>query len=256
MSSNKIALQERYRRASDAELTFLAGQDPSDYTDAAWRLLQAELNRRGIPLSAPNLPRSSNARPRLSDTEHREPVASAEPPPDDLPLRRWGETLDEEATPLGSDETVEATLPVDSDDGEPAPGDRTDFGVQRPAQVLRAVVLLWISLALPLLGALLALFLYRSSFRVTNILALIVTFVVNALFIAFIARGHNWARLVCLILVLGGTLRYLVNFGVMFSRWPIASVIGTVQLLLQAGAMYLVFVQPGSEWFQRRSSRS
>ena len=81
---------------------------------------------------------------------------------------------------------------------------------------------------------------------------LIAALVVQALFIAFIARGHNWARLVWLILLLSWTLRTVVSVGIVFPRWPMAVGIGTVQWLLQAGAMYLVFVQPGSEWFQQR----
>jgi hypothetical protein len=126
-----------------------------------------------------------------------------------------------------------------------------DTLVQRPKQVARAVALLWISLAL----APLVLVLDKSATQVPISYLIpvgLAFFGLYAALIVFIASGHNWARIVLLVMYLGGCWPYFSKFADMFRRSVMGGLVSIVQLMLQAAAMYLVFAQPSSKWFRRR----
>jgi hypothetical protein len=115
----------------------------------------------------------------------------------------------------------------------------------RPRQVELAYRLVLASLALGMLNHVLG---RLGSFAFTALVLLLLF----GLGVAMRA-GHNWARIVFLVLFLLGlptlfaTPSLVAQFGVAFL------VVFCVQTILQIGTLWLVFTQPGSSWFRKHA---
>ena len=129
----------------------------------------------------------------------------------------------------------------------------TQRGVpERPYRVVRAVVLLWLSL---LVGALIFVlefeFIKRTAASASMVWVVSLGALgISALLTASIYARQNWARIVFLVLFLLGGLPYLAVLSDMFGRSKVAALLSLTQLLLQAAAIYLLFTKPGSLWFR------
>ena len=118
----------------------------------------------------------------------------------------------------------------------------------RPAAVSRALLLLWIAIALGGLSAL-ALFAVAHS-RLLDLLAIVIVVSFNAFLIDKIAAGRNWARM-ALLVVFGATLvQLIVTVATLLDRAPLMLLLGLLQNVLLGGALYLVFTPPGNRWFK------
>ena len=122
----------------------------------------------------------------------------------------------------------------------------------RPKQVRVAAGLLWISFALEFPSFLLA----AVRDPQTNLSTGVVVFTVlmcalSALLNLKIYRGANWARIVTLILTLGGCFLMLIPFEEPSKPGVLENSLGVVDLVIDFLALYLLFTKPGSLWFKR-----
>jgi hypothetical protein len=122
----------------------------------------------------------------------------------------------------------------------------------RPQAVTQAVNLLWASLAVGVFNFLL----HFSAFRAINpgvgsLLGILGILLHLVIFILKISEGRNWARIIYLLVLLLGMLSFLPALLYEFSRSPIVATLSSMQVYLQAHAMYLVFTRPGSLWFRK-----
>jgi hypothetical protein len=111
------------------------------------------------------------------------------------------------------------------------------FDRQKPAEVGRAALMLWVSLAIGVV-----LNVPAAAFALVILLAL------------SISAGHNWARIGFLAFFAIGTLPYLATLSEIFAVSAFFGVLSLVQAMLQLGAIFLVFSRPGSLWFRRKES--
>lgn len=120
----------------------------------------------------------------------------------------------------------------------------------KPQEVSRAVILLWVSLAImPLRAAA-----DWSTFKVAIADAMVATiFFVTIAFLAFlmwqISQGKNWARITLLVLYLLGLPFSLYSLPTDFGRSPIVALCSIAQIVLQGTGLWLVSRPPGRDWF-------
>ena len=126
--------------------------------------------------------------------------------------------------------------------------------VVKPAQVARATTLLWFSLAIGAVIALLDLY-FLQSLASAGFTVFVMAFVlaIIALLIHKISAGRNWARITFLVFFVLGTTSYVPNLIAMFSRSAITGSLSLLQVVLQMGALYLIFTNPGAGWFKSKA---
>jgi len=123
----------------------------------------------------------------------------------------------------------------------------------KPVAIRRAIGLLWASVAVgvvktPLNWA----YLTSRASGAFNAFVIIFTFAITAFFIWKIGQGKNWARIVFLAVFLLGVVPFLFIVRSEFGRSPASGLLSTMQFGLQAVAFFLIFTNPGKEWFQPR----
>lgn len=122
---------------------------------------------------------------------------------------------------------------------------------ERPKHITVAIWILWISLALGVPGALI------DYGRVEDEDAVMVSLVTGVLAFAlgvalniFIARRHNWARIVYLVLL----LLSLAVLPFVIPEWmehpPYEWALNIASTVLDSIVIYLLFTKPGSLWFR------
>lgn len=126
---------------------------------------------------------------------------------------------------------------------------------ERPLEVVWAVRLLWISLATSAIG-LLARYLFEVS--IGSIVYVLITggtrYVIVTWLILRIAGGHNWARIVFLVLLLaslGYTIfnwHYYARF--FTAQYPLYVLELVAKALLDLGAACLLFMPRANRWFK------
>jgi hypothetical protein len=67
--------------------------------------------------------------------------------------------------------------------------------------------------------------------------------------------GRNWARIVLLIFTLLGFMSEMTPGGESLDMSPVWIAMRIVDVLLQIGALVLMFTRPGTEWFRRPDSQ-
>jgi len=123
--------------------------------------------------------------------------------------------------------------------------------VQKPAQVGYAVALMWISLLLDVIDTLLdPAFPQAVPVAQTIIVAMLA---LQAVFIVLVSAGHNWARIVALLMFGVAILLTVPDFGQEYARSRLVAVLDLVSMAVEAVAMVLIFTRPGSAWFRRRA---
>jgi hypothetical protein len=126
---------------------------------------------------------------------------------------------------------------------------------ERPLEVVWAVRLLWISLAVGVIGLLGQ---YLLEFSLGLVVALLISggarYLISTWIILRIASGHNWARIVFLVL-------YIAGLGYMIFNWHSYAQLFTGEHLLYAldlaaktlldlGAACLLFMPRANHWFK------
>ena len=127
------------------------------------------------------------------------------------------------------------------------------FDRRKPAEVGRAALMLWGSLAIGVANLLFQPRLVRPEEWDGWILPA-AAFTLVILLALSISAGHNWARITFLVFFAIGTLPYLATLSEIFAVSAFFGVLSLVQAMLQLGAIFLVFSRPGSNWFRRKES--
>ena len=128
----------------------------------------------------------------------------------------------------------------------------TQSATNKPRSVSTAVNLLWASLAVGLLKMLM-----DSSHLVgmapgSAIVFFSVVLVALFGFLYFqISVGKNWARITFLVMCVTGIVPAVSLLSTEFSRSVVVGTLSLLQLALQAYAAFLLFTQPGSNWFRK-----
>ena len=128
-----------------------------------------------------------------------------------------------------------------------------DGPCERPIQVTRAVILLWVSLGFGLaIGALD--WQHLASIQSPGFTIYIAVFglAIMALLIYKISLGRNWARITVLVLMVFGALPYVSDLADMFRSSMFVGFLSLAQLGLQLFALYLIFTNPGKTWFRAK----
>ena len=122
-----------------------------------------------------------------------------------------------------------------------------------PTTVRRAVYLLWTSLIIGLVTSAPE-FLNSGpeESAVVTWMLLAFSFGVPALFIYLISRGYNWARIVTLLLTIGGIV-FVLWWPYDVEPEPLWSTVLTVLITaMDLAAIYLLFTGPSAQWFRHR----
>lgn len=125
--------------------------------------------------------------------------------------------------------------------------------VERPRSVTRAVQFLVSSLAIGLLNAILNLA-QRTSGAALVFALLIVLAVFGLFFILMmkISAGRNWARIVCLVLVLLGLPFAISSYLQEVRTHVVSGTLSIIILILQVIGTYLLFTKQSNLWFRTR----
>jgi len=125
----------------------------------------------------------------------------------------------------------------------------------RPLEVVRAVRLLWISLAISVIS-LLARYLLEISIGLIVYLVIVggSQYLVTTWIILRIAGGHNWARIVFLVVLLAGLGYAIFNWHYYAQFFTGASPLTALEIaaktFLDLGAACLLFMPRANHWFK------
>ena len=129
----------------------------------------------------------------------------------------------------------------------------------KPIQVRRAVALMWASLAI---GYILSIPAWEpvpaelEEYEVFAWLALSVGFAIPASLIFLVSRQRNWARVILLLLTVGG-LSFVAAFWNEDPAEPMWSKASTIfTSVLDLIALYWLFSRPASQWFASRNAKA
>ena len=122
----------------------------------------------------------------------------------------------------------------------------------RPVEVRRAALMLLASLGLGLFNVAVEPSLaVGSDDGLTGWILFGSVFGTIALLTAFIFYGHNWARIVFLVLFAVGCIPFLLLLPAVVSFSPIVGSVNILQQVLQFGALFFLFTKPGALWFRK-----
>ena len=125
---------------------------------------------------------------------------------------------------------------------------------RRPVQVTRAVVLLWAALSVAIVAGM-PLYVEPvpagvSQWSVWLLLGVVCGF--WALMTALIGRRHNWARVVTLVLFVGGLVVSILDYKSLVARPAYSLVIEVLTTIMTGIALYWLFTEPAASWFRKR----
>ena len=125
--------------------------------------------------------------------------------------------------------------------------------MEKPAQVVMAVRLLWASVAIGIVNSALSMKFIASAVSIPFMIgSLSATLLINAWLISKLSIGRNWARITLLVFAVIGFPIALVGLPLTIKMFPLVSLVSVVQMVMQAIALWLVFRKPGREWFAPR----
>jgi cell division protein FtsW (lipid II flippase) len=120
----------------------------------------------------------------------------------------------------------------------------------KPPEVSRAVILLWVSLAVMPLRMAADWNTTKAVLDSTFVVTVLATTIFLLSFLIWnISQGKNWARLVFLVLYLLGLPFSLYALPADFGRSAIVGVCSIAQIVLQGAGLWLTSRPPGKDWF-------
>jgi hypothetical protein len=126
-----------------------------------------------------------------------------------------------------------------------------DTAGPRPARVSLAVRLFWIEFGLSVVQVGSDLYSAADDFaRYAALIGAVLSLPAEAWVIYKIARRRNWARFVALGAVVVSALLWFVAIRQGISADPVTGIMGAVELAIDAIALYLLFANPGRQWFK------
>src|SRR5258706_5257469 len=129
---------------------------------------------------------------------------------------------------------------------------RTLPSVDMPAQVRKAVMLLWVTLLISIIATPLEIDWAASSDEPAWLfwLLFVVGYSISAIPIVFVARRRNWARIVLLLLTIAALCAMVYVWPYTDSWWSQASDMAI--FALDIVALYWLFTGSGAAWFAKR----
>jgi hypothetical protein len=125
--------------------------------------------------------------------------------------------------------------------------------VERPRSVTRAVQFLVSSLAIGLLNAILNLAQRTSGAALLFALLIVIAFFgLFFILVMKISAGRNWARIVCLVLVLFGLPFAISGYLQEVRTHVVSGTLSIIILILQVIGTYLLFTKQSNLWFRTR----
>ena len=126
------------------------------------------------------------------------------------------------------------------------------FSIARPGQVVVAVGLLWLGLALSIPVVSLG-FTHELDADILPLLVILtaLTFAFSAFLNVLIYRRRNWARIVSQVLYLLSGLAIFIPVDESVASDLLEDVLNSLVYLLDGGALYLLFSMPGKLWFNQ-----
>jgi hypothetical protein len=126
-----------------------------------------------------------------------------------------------------------------------------DTAGPRPARVSLAVRLFWIEFGLSVVQVGLDLYSAADDFaRYAALIGALLSLPAEAWVIYKIARRRNWARFVALGAVVVSALLWFRAIRQGISADPVMGIMGAVELAIDGIALYLLFANPGRQWFK------
>ena len=124
-----------------------------------------------------------------------------------------------------------------------------------PAQVKTAITLLWLSLLISIVDALVTVIPEEKDIRVALSVIVAATFVLWGLLIHFTSRRRNWARILLLTLTVLGLALYFVwpEDLLLAPWWSLAAT--AIYTVLDVAALIMLFSGPGAEWFRGQATK-
>jgi len=121
-----------------------------------------------------------------------------------------------------------------------------------PAQVRRAVIVLWVSLLISLIT--MPIEMDWTAWAGEPVWLIVAVFAlgygISAIPIVFVARRHNWARIVLLLLTVLGAGVTIYMWEYFESSWQRTQ--DVAYLAIDIAAVYWLFTGPGAAWFSKR----
>ncbi len=129
---------------------------------------------------------------------------------------------------------------------------QVSISIARPGQVVVAVGLLWLGLALSIPVVSLG-FNHELDADILPLFVILtaLTFAFSALLNVLIYRGRNWARIVSLVLYLLSGFAIFIPVDESVASDLLEDVLNSLVYLLDGGALYLLFSMPGKLWFNQ-----
>ena len=135
------------------------------------------------------------------------------------------------------------------------PTAESEARLERPAQVTRAVQLMWISLALAFAASIpeylepVPTDFPTPVWSLWVVLALV--WLVWGLLIFLVARRHNWARVAMLLLFIAGVGSSIWDPSVIFELPVYSLAVEVIDTLISVLALYWLFTGSGAVWFRQ-----
>ena len=129
----------------------------------------------------------------------------------------------------------------------------------RPAEVRRAVQLLWLSYGLGLLSVAWSWSYYTARQSVTAVILQRALGMVIAIWLyGKLYQGRNWARVLTLVTTILGMLSILTPpvWKTLVALPVFSWVVVLINYVIYSYALWLFFTSPGKEWFRKRSEPS
>ena len=121
----------------------------------------------------------------------------------------------------------------------------------RPARVTLAVRLFWIEFALSVIDGGWSFYSATDNFlRASVLVGVALSLPLEAWVIYKISRRRNWARFVALGAVIISALLWFGAIRQGISADPVTGIMGAVELVIDGIALYLLFTNPGRQWFK------
>ena len=125
--------------------------------------------------------------------------------------------------------------------------------VTRPTEVLTAVRLIWISIAIGLLtSAIRVSQLVSGRYLILALLFAVVLFGIYLFLASRISAGRNWARIIFLVLMLIGLPFSVPTYIAELRRSVLYASISILIVVMQVVATYLLFTKNSNRWFREQ----
>ncbi len=126
----------------------------------------------------------------------------------------------------------------------------------RPGKVGTAIKMLYIAIAIGALQIIINSPTYAHMQSPATALSVAIGgIVLDLFFIYMVSKGHNWARIILLIFFIIGVLTFIPQLLHNLTFYPIPTVLGIAEIIIEAIALFFLFQKPSSVWFRGTTAK-